>query len=237
MDLFIYTAAVKELQLCKTSSRLEELIRQYVPTIKKLPIGNWWINSRVTKEEQILWYKLLTLAIELHSKKSKKVLPDFIYQAKETAHQNLLSYILGFEIKNNSEKGFKFDSLISYEQLLDWFEFDTVLELPPSTNYVENLNKIVGDRPVHFRVTFNNSLTTFDAYSTNLPKYTQHLVYAIRYKQVNFPTQPQTIWDLFLEEMRKQAYNVTDTQINNECIKLNQQIKALKSFKDFYVKQ
>lgn len=236
MDLFIYTATVKELQLCKTSSRLEELIRQYVPIIKKLPIGNWWINSRVTKEEQILWYKLLTLAIELHSKKSKKVLPDFIYQAKETAHQNLLSSILGFEIKNNSEKGFKFDSLISYEQLLDWFEFDTVLELPPSTNYVENLNKIVGDRPVHFRVTFNNSLTSFDAYSTNLPKYTQHLVYAIRYKQVNFPTQPQTIWDLFLTELIHNAYTKDQLIVESDVLKLEQQITALKSLKDFYVK-
>ena len=66
---------------------------------------------------------------------------------------------------------------------------------------------------------------------------TQRLIYAIRYKQVNFPNKPQTIWDLFLEEMRKQADNVTDTQINNECIKLNQQIKALKSFKEYYVKQ
>ena len=239
MDLFIYQAAVKELYLCKISSKLEELARIYTGKIKKLPIGNTWDESLypIPYTEQILWYKLLTLTLKLHSSKSKKVLPDFIHTTKSMAHSTLLNAILGFDQQREYyKKWFPLTELINYEQLLDWFEFDTILNLPQSINFVENLNTIVGNNSIPFSIEFNNSLTVFDSYSTKFPKQVQQLVYAIRYKQTNFPDKPQTIWDLFLECIRKQAYDISQEEADREVLKLEQQITAIKSFKDFYGK-
>ncbi len=237
MNLFTYRAAEKEIELCKTASALEILIRKYVAQLEKLPISAYW--SIATKdsniESQIFIYKLLSLSLKHFVLKSKRTLPDFIYTQKQNSQQALLTWILGWDKDNYHGP---FDKTIEYTQFMDWFEFDTVLELPlHHTDYVEALNGIIGANPIHFKVIFNNNLTVFDMHSTHFSQTTQRLIYAIRYKQVNFPNKPQTIWDLFLEEMRKQADNVTDAQLNNECIKLEQQITALKSFKDFYVKQ
>ena len=237
MNLFTYRAAEKEIELCKTVSALEILIRKYVAQLKQLPISAYW--NTITKdsniESQIFIYKLLALSLKHFVLKSKKTLPDFIYTQKQNSQQALLTWILGWDKDKYKSP---FDKAIEYTQFMDWFKFDTVLELPPyHTDYVEALNGIIGTNPIHFKVIFNNNLTAFDKHSTHLSHTTQRLIYAIRYKQVNFPNKPQTIWDLFLEEMRKQADNVTDTELNNECIKLNQQIKALKSFKEYYVKQ
>lgn len=237
MNLFTYRAAEKEIELCKTCSALETLIRKYVAQLKNLPISAYWISvpKDSNVESQIFIYKLLTLSLKHFVFKSKRTLPDFIYTQKLNSQQALLTWILGWNKDNY--KG-PFDKAIEYTQFMDWFEFDTVLELPPHhTDYVEALNGIIGANPIHFKVIFNNNLTAFDRHSTHLSQTTQRLIYAIRYKQVNFPNKPKTIWDLFLEEMRKQADNVTDAQINNECIKLEQQINALKSFKEYYVKQ
>lgn len=237
MNLFTYRAAEKEIELCKTVSELETLIRRYAAQLSKLPINSYWttVPKDSNVENQILIYKLLTLSLKHFVFKSKRKLPDFIYIQHLNSQQALLIWILGWDKGNYHGP---FDKAIEYTQFMDWFEFDTVLELPPHhTDYVEALNGIIGANPIHFKVKFNNNLTAFDMHSTHLSQTTQRLIYAIRYKQVNFPNKPQTIWDLFLEEMRKQAHDVTDTQINNECIKLNQQIKALKSFKEYYVKQ
>lgn len=213
------------------------MIRKYVAQLSKLPISSYW--SYVTKysniESNIFIYKLLTLSLKHFVLKSKRVLPDFIYTQKQNSQQALLTWILEWDKANYRGP---FNRAIEYTQFMDWFEFDTILELPPHhTDYVEALNEIIGANPIHFKVIFNNNLTNFDMYSTHLCQTTQRLIYAIRYKQVNFPNKPQTIWDLFLEEMRKQANDVTATQLNTECIKLEQQINALKSFREYYVKQ
>jgi len=234
MDLFKYRAAVKQLELCKTVSGLERHVRQYQAAINRTPISSRWNTHTEAYEEQILGYKLLTLSLKLYSAKSKKVLPDFIYNTQLNCQRTLLNWILNYANKNYRSP---FNKLIKYEQFVDWFEFDTILTLPNETNFVETLNIIINDNPIHFRVIFNNLLTSFDRCSTNLPTSSKSLIYAIRYKQVNFPNKSQTIWDLFIEDTRKKAHDINEVEVTRECLKLEQQITALKSFKDFYVKQ
>ena len=234
MDKFIYAASVKELQLCGTAAKLEDFVRLYVSHLQRTILyspGNGTIRD---KAECICWYKLLSLALKLHAKKSRKVLPDFIHKVKADSHNNLLNGILGFD--NDAKKGIILTKLIDYETFLDWFEFDDLITLPTSQKYVENLNKIIDDKPFRFEIIFNNSLTQFDFNSTNLGTASQQFIYVIRYKQVNFPDKPQTIWDLFLEYTRKQAYDISQEEADREILKLEQHITAIKSFKDFYVK-
>lgn len=232
MDKFIYAASVKELQLCGTAAKLEDFVRLYVSHLQRTILYSPW-NGRIRdKEECICWYKLLSLALKLHAKKSRKILPDFMHKVKRDSHNNLLNGILGFD--NDAKKGIILTELIDYETFLDWFEFDDLITLPTSQNYVENLNNIIDDKPLRFEIIFNNSLTQFDFNSTNLGTASQQFIYAIRYKQVNFPDKPQTIWDLFLECTRKQAYDISQEEADREVLKLEQHITAIKSFKDFY---
>ena len=234
MDKFIYAASVKELQLCGTAAKLEDFVRLYVSHLQQTILYSTW-NGRIRdKEECICWYKLLSLALKLHAKKSRKILPDFIHKVKRDSHNNLLNGILGFD--KDTKKGIILTELIDYETFLDWFEFDDLITLPTSQNYVENLNNIIDDKPFRFDIIFNNSLTQFDFNSTNLCTVSQQFIYAIRCKQVNFPDKPQTIWDLFLEYTRKQAYDISQEETDREVLKLEQHITAIKSFKDFYVK-
>lgn len=232
MDKFIYTASVKELQLCGTAAKLEDFVRTYVRHLQRTILYNTWNGRIIDKEECICWYKLVSLALKLHAKKSRKILPDFIYKVKAESHNNLLNSILGFD--NDARKGIILTKLIDYETFLDWFEFDDLITLSTSQNYVENLNNIIDDKPFRFEIIFNNSLTHFDFNSTNLRTASQQFIYAIRYKQVNFPDKPQTIWDLFLEYTRKQAYDISQEEADREVLKLEQHIAAIKSFKDFY---
>ena len=118
---------------------------------------------------------------------------------------------------------------------MDWFEFDDTLNLHPSCKYVEKLNSVIGDKPIHFKVIFNYSSDQFESYSTNLHQKHKNLVYAIRYKQVNFPDKPQTIWDMFIEHCVKEAktFEVSEEQVNSNVIKLQQHISALEAFKGY----
>ena len=234
MDKFIYAASLKELQLCGTAAKLEDFVRTYVSHLQRTSLYSPW-NGRIRdKEECICWYKLISLALNLHAKKSRKILPEFVHKVKRESHNNLLNDILGFN--SNPKNGITLTKLIDYETFLDWFEFDDLITLPTSQRYVENLNKIIDDRPFRFEIIFNNSLTQFDFNSTNLGTNSQQFIYAIRYKQVNFPDKPQTIWDLFLEYTRKQAYGISQEEADREVLKLEQHITAIKSFKDFYVR-
>lgn len=234
MDKFIYAASVKELQLCGTAAKLEDFVRLYINGLQRTSLYSPW-NGRVKdKEECLCWYKLVSLALNLHAKKSRKILLEFVHKVKRYSHNNLLNGILGFD--NDAKKGIILTELIDYETFLDWFEFDDLITLPTSQNYVENLNNIIDDKPFRFDIIFNNSLTQFDFNSTNLGTASQQFIYAIRYKQVNFPDKPQTIWDLFLECTRKQAYDISQEETDREVLKLEQHIIAIKSFKDFYVR-
>ena len=86
-------------------------------------------------------------------------------------------------------------------KFIDYFEFDNKISLPSFNYFIEVLNTIIGDNPIHFDIEFNPALSYFEYHSTTFIKDLQILIYAIRYKQVNFPTQSQTVWDLFISKL------------------------------------
>lgn len=230
MDLFKYKASIKQLELCKYVKDLEELIRGYV---KLVPA---YAND--LRPTDIYYYKLLVFSLKLFQSKSNRKLPDFIYDR----HRNLQEYILRsfFEAEiDSSQKLYSasghFTKEPTYEEFMDWFEFDTHIDLPFSSVYVEKFNSIIGDNPVHFTVKFNYRLTDFDEYSTVLGFNHKILAYSIRHKQVNFPTKPQTIWDIFIADNVQKAKQCNfEPELNQSCItKLKQQIRALESLEEY----
>ena len=230
MDLFKYTASVKEIETCTTISKLEELIRLYH---SKCPSERHTINPL---DKQKFYYKLWTLALKKFESKTKRELPKFLTETLLTLQTNLITSMLEAELENKVYHASpKFTKVPTYEEFMDWFEFDDTLNLFPSYKHVESLNSIIEDKPVHFKVVFNYSSDQFESYSTNLHQKHQNLVYAIRYKQVNFPDKPQTIWDTFIEECVKEAktFEVSEQEVNTDIIKLQQQISALKALKGY----
>ena len=230
MDLFKYTASVKEIETCKTIGELEGLVRLYH---SKCPSARHTITP---SDEQKYYYKLWTLALKKFESKSKKILPMFLTQDLSTLQTNLITSMLEVETEKKIYYASpNFTKVPTYEEFMDWFEFDDTLNLHPSHKYVESLNSIIEDKPVHFKVIFNYSSDQFESYSTNLHQKHQNLVYAIRYKQVNFPDKPQTIWDTFIEECVKEAktFEVSEQEVNTDILKLQQQISALEAFKGY----
>lgn len=230
MDLFKYTAAVKEIEMCNTVSGIEKLIRKYNDIIIKWP--------HEIKPADILYYKLYTLALNKFESRSKRILPEFLYTNRLRVQTLFLSSIFEYESKEKSYYGNTkvFNKAQSYEDFMDIFEFDKLLILRPSEWYVEKLNQIIGDKPVHFKVEFNYKNTPFDRYSTNLLQSQKTLLYAIRYKQVNFPDKPQTIWDMFIEDSRQEVlkHDLSElSTIDEQILKLKRQIKALESLEGY----
>ena len=230
MDLFKYTASVKEIETCKTVGELEKLVRLYY---SKCPSAR---HTLTPSPEQKYYYKLWTLALKKFESKSKRILPMFLTQDLSSLQTNLITSMLEAELEKKIYYASpNFTKVPTYEEFMDWFEFDDTLNLFPSYKYVENLNSVIGDKPVHFKVIFNYSSDQFESYSTNLHQKHQNLVYAIRYKQVNFPDKPQTIWDTFIEECVKEAktFEVSEQEVNTDITKLQQQISALEAFKGY----
>ena len=230
MDLFKYTASVKEIETCKTDSKLEELVRMYHA---RCPSARHIINPL---DKQKFYYKLWTLAFKKFESKSKRILPKFLTENLLDLQTNLITSMLEAEDKSKIHCASpNFTKVPTYEEFMDWFEFDDILNLYPSHKYVERLNNIIGDKPVHFKVVFNYSSDQFESYSTNLHQKHQNLVYAIRYKQVNFPDKPQTIWDMFIEDCIKEARHLEASEevVDTNITKLQQQISALEAFKGY----
>ena len=230
MDLFKYTAAVKEIETCKTVGKLEELVRLYHA---RCPSARHTINPL---DKQKFYYKLWTLAFKKFESKTKRELPKFLTEDLSTLQTDLITSMLEAETEKKSYYASpNFTKVPTYEEFMDWFEFDDTLNLFPSYLYVEKLNSIIQDKPVHFKVVFNYSSDQFESYSTNLHQKHQNLVYAIRYKQVNFPDKPQTIWDMFIEECVKEAryFEVSKEKVDTNILKLEQQISALKALKGY----
>lgn len=232
MDLFKYTASLKELEMCSRVGEMELFVRKYSTLCPRF--------SSELKVDSIYYYKLYTYSLNRFKTLSKRSLPDFIYDQKETAQINILATMLEAHMED-SEKGYNRKSQIfiktpTYEEFMDYFEFDNSLTLHSSDWYVEKLNQIIGDKPVHFKVTFNYSNSVFDRFSTKLSESQKTLLYAIRYKQVNFPDKPQTIWDMFIEDFKQEVLKSDLSQlstIDQQILKLQQQIKALQSLEGY----
>jgi len=213
MNLLEYKAKVKELQETKYVSVAERLVREYVKLLEKYHLSNRWGHVGIEHiNNSKLYYKLARLAYQTHSNLSKATLPGFIGSAVENAQRNILRVFL------------EDDVTITYDEFMDIFEFDKLLILPESSTNVEALNTIISDKPIHFSIKFNYSKSQFERYSTKLLSNQQDLVYAIRYKQVNFPDKPQTVWDMFLERCK---YNCTKPITTDQTTLLKQHIKAI----------
>lgn len=210
MDAFLYMAAVKQLQMATKVSVIEALVRKYSGMVDK------WKRANFTQRD-FYYYKLSTLALNRHAEKSKATLPDFLYEAKAKLHDNILRSLLS-----------KPDNWPTYEFLIDLLEFDSVLTLPRNDAFLPVLNSIVGDKPIHFTINWSQTFTTqFDAWSTEFHHRTKLYLAGLRYKQVNFPTQYQTVIESYLNYYRPSPESLDKQALADSITKLQQHISAI----------
>lgn len=227
MDLFLYKTKLKQINTCKTIKELEELVRVNFNDSTKFA-------SYDTDKEfniKVLKYKLFKYSLNKFSERSKKVLPDMIYYRVKCRLDELLYSITDFST-NHYRNYSKFSELPSYETFINWLEFETDIVLPATDLGYEHLNKIIGDNPIHFTLTFDLELTYFDMYSTTLSANQQKIVYALNYKDLNFPDQPQTVWDLLIAQYTNFSHKPKQSLIDEQVERLEQHIKIIKSLRD-----
>lgn len=148
MNSLIYMASVKQIQIATKVSELEALVRKYNRRV------NTWKNE--FDQTDILYYKLMTLALNRHAEKSKAILPEFLYEYKTRLHNNIIHSL--FTDPSN---------LPTYELLIDLLEFDSVLTMPRNDDFLPVLNTIIGNQPIHFTINWKLTyLTGFDNFST-----------------------------------------------------------------------
>ena len=202
-------ASVKQIQSATKVSELEALVRKYHGMV------NTWQNT--FNQTDICHYKLLTLALNRHAEKSKAILPDFLYDHKWTLHNNIINSLLKQP-----------DNLPTYEFLIDLLEFDSVLTIPRNNYFLDTLNSIIGNQPIHFTINWNLTyLTDFDRCSTEHDKDTQLYLAGVRYKQVNFPTQYQTVIESYLNYYRPAPESLDKQALADSITKLQQHISAI----------
>ena len=223
MNLIDYKLRINELNNCRYVKDLEQLVRKYDAWLPRY--------SHEFKPDHIFEYKLFVLSLNLFKQKSNRILPDFIYDKHKTCQKVILSSLL--EANKPRERKYyvsqHFTKEPTYEELMDWFEFDSHIEMDNSEWYVEKLNNIIDSNPIHFAITFNYFMTPFDRNSTELEQDEQLLVYSIRHKQVNFPNKPQTVWDIFIADNTKNVAISSKEFYDKQILKLEQQISALKA--------
>ena len=209
MNPLLYMASVKQIQMATKVSELETLVRKYHGMV-----NTWKSNFDQT---DICHYKLLTLALNRHAEKSKAVLPEFLYAHKAKLHNIIINSLL-IDPSN----------LPTYEFLMDVLEFDSVLTIPDNTYFLETLNSIIGNQPIHFTIDWDLTyLTSFDSWSTELPGSIQLYLAGVRYQQVNFPTQYQTVLESYLNYYRPAPESLDKQALADSITKLQQHISAL----------
>ena len=162
-------------------------------------------------------YKLLTLALNRHAEKSKAILPEFLYEYKWTLHNNIINSLLTDP-----------SNLPTYEFLIDLLEFDSMLTMPRNADFMSVLNSIIGNQPIHFTINWKLTyLTEFDSWSTELNKEIQLYLAGVRYQQVNFPTQYQTVIESYLNYYRPTPELLDKQALADSITKLQQHISAI----------
>ena len=224
MDIFLYQIAVEQLNGAKYAHELEALVRKWHNELSKISLydnSTDYVKLKFT-------YKLFILSLNLFANKSKKVLPNFIYDSQIDYQCKLLARL--YKPEANS----KFLPLLECIEFLDFFEFDKVVETPHSPyNHLEALHNIFLDKPIHFRFKFNQSLDSFDNYvAYDLHQLNKKLIYAIRLKQTLSPDTPSTVLDAYME------FILTDTtpyqDASEHIIKLQQHTAALQTYQSTY---
>lgn len=226
MDYFLYKVAVEQLHGCKTAKSLEELVRKWNGggAVESISLYSSSIDYTSLK----LNYKLFVLALNLFTAKSKKVLSEYIYKTQISLQRDVI-----YSLPNSSSLA----PLLNPDELIDFFEFDSVVETPTSCNgFLTVLHNILLDRPIHFKFKFNQSLSIFDNYvsyvnSTTNTQLKKHL-YAIRLKQTLSPNTPSTVLDQYLVETLVNIPKHSD--ISNSILLLQQHTAALQTYQSTY---
>ena len=202
-------ASVKQIQMATKVSELEALVRKYHGKV------NTWSN--LFFQTDICYYKLMTLALNRHGEKSKAILPEFLYTYKAKLHDSIINSLL-------KQPG----NLLTYELLMDVLEFDSVLTMPRNDYFLDTLNSIISNQPIHFTINWELTyLTDFDKCSTELNQEIQLYLAGVRYKQVNFPAQYQTVIESYLNYYRPTPESLDKQALADSITKLQQHISAI----------
>lgn len=209
MNPLLYMASVKQIQSATKVSELEALVRKYHGVV------NTWQNT--FDQTDICHYKLLTLALNRHAEKSKAILPEFLYEYKRYLHNNIINSLLSDP-----------SNLPTYEFLINVLEFDSVLTMPRNDYFLDTLNSIIGNQPIHFTINWAlTHLTDFDRCSTAHDRQLKLYLAGVRYKQVNFPAQYQTVIESYLNYYRPTPESLDKQALADSITKLQQHISAI----------
>ena len=209
MNPLLYMASVKQIQSATKVSELEALVRKY----------DGMVNTRQSTFDQtdICHYKLSTLALNRHAEKSKAILPEFLHEYKRDIHNNIIKSLLTDP-----------SNLPTYEFLMDVLEFDSVLTMPRNDYFLDTLNSIIGNQPIHFTINWNATyLTDFDRCSTTHDRKILLYLAGVRYQQVNFPAQYQTVIESYLNYYRPTPESLDKQALADSITKLQQHISAI----------
>lgn len=209
MNPLLYMASIKQIQSATKVSELEALIRKY----------DGMVNTRQSTFDQtdICHYKLLTLALNRHAEKSKAILPEFLHKYKRYLHNIIINSLL-----------IEPDNLPTYEFLINVLEFDSVLTMPRNEYFLDTLNSIIGNQPIHFTINWASTyLTDFDRCSTEHDRQLKLYLAGVRYQQVNFPTQYQTVIESYLNYYLPTPESLDKQALADSITKLQQHISAI----------
>ena len=222
MDAFKYQAAVHQLYNAKYVKDLEELVRKWHDAYVSL---NWY--GEIDYKRYKFTYKLYTLALKLFSKKSVKKLPEFLYKDNIQAQMYILS-----KIYSDSDQ---FTFLQEYSEFIDIFEFNNIVNTPKYRSIdLTPLHNIVLDKPLHFKFKFNQSLDSFENYSTDvISRDIKFYIQAIRLKQVLSPNKPATVLEQYLDFTKSQITEYKDASA--DILKLKQHVKALETYQKEFI--
>lgn len=223
MNKFKYIAALKQLEQCKTIKQLEKLLRGY----ESATPCHFYTILRQPFEQFTLNYKLYSKALNLYNQRSRASLPDFLYDNIKQVQKEIFDLMFNYHEKN------RFQTL-TYEELIDIFEFNDTLHMRSSSTTLFELDQLVKNKPVLFTISFNTKLTQFSDYSlVNLQTH-KLLVQAIKYKQQVLKNKKHTICEMYIEYLKKHMSPIdtlASKNIDEDIDNLKHQIKALQTLR------
>ena len=221
MDIFKYETARRQILNTRCIKDLEKIIRTYHSELNK--VTNC-VDNRITQAYNLI-YKLYCLALNIFANKFSKRLPDFIYQQRLRAQINMLSRITDNPI------------VYDYQYIIDLFEFDTVVETEHYTHdHIIPLHSIIQDKPLHFKIKFNQRLSTFDAYSTyKISMELQYYLHALRLRQVYASDKSSTVINQYIDQTFANISKHVD--LSNQILLLQQHTSALQEYQQWQTTQ
>lgn len=215
MDIFKYEAAKQQILDAKYVKDLEQIIRT----------NHNYLNKYILRQDYNLYYKLYCLALNNFSDKSSKRLPDFIYSTRISMQKELIRLI--------ADK----PELYDYQYVIDLFEFDTTVETNTYTSdIIIPLHSIIQDKPLHFVIKFNQSLSSFDSSSTSqISIELQKYLHALRLRQVYASDKSSTVINQYI----KQTFEHIDKHedLSNQILLLQQHTSALQEYQQWLTTQ